>query len=54
MGKCFFSFLRMGEVVVPSALGARLGFDPQVHLSRGDIWVDSRANPSYLRFPSKR
>ena len=35
---CFFGFLRAGEIVVPS-LSA---YDPSVHLSFGDVTLDSR------------
>ena len=41
---CFFGFLRMGEVVVPSAAA----YDPDVHLSEADVKVDSRSKPSYI------
>ena len=41
---CFFSFLRSGEVVVPSDSA----YDPAVHLSQGDVRVDNTANPQYL------
>ncbi len=46
---CFFSFLRSGEVVVPSAKS----FDPEVHLCSGDVNVDSRESPSYLEVKIK-
>ena len=41
---CFFGFLRMGEVVVPS----ETQYDPEVHLSYGDIKVNSRSQPRWL------
>ena len=41
---CFFGFLRSGEVVVPVAAA----YDPSVHLSHGDIKVDSISAPSYV------
>ena len=41
---CFFSFLRMGEAVVPS----NSSYDPEVHLSAGDVKVDNRENPSFV------
>ena len=41
---CFFGFLRTGEVVVPS----ETAYDAAVHLSVGDVRVDSRAKPTYL------
>ena len=43
-GMCFFGFLRSGEVVVPDVSS----FDPSVHLSEGDVSVDSRDRPSVL------
>ena len=41
---CFFGFLRAGEVVAPPDSS----FDPCVHLSVGDVSVDSRSAPKYL------
>ena len=41
---CFFGFLRMGEVVIPSDSS----FDPSVHPTAADVNVDSHASPSYL------
>ena len=41
---CFFGFLRSGEVVVPVAAA----YDPSVHLSHGDVKVDSISAPSYV------
>ena len=41
---CFFGFLRMGEVIVPSGMA----FDPSVHLSVADVSVDSHASPMYV------
>ena len=41
---CFFGFLRSGEVVVPSDTG----FDEAVHLSFGDVKLDSVSSPQYL------
>ena len=41
---CFFGFLRMGEAVVPS----NSSYDPEVHLSAGDVKVDNRENPSFV------
>ncbi len=41
---CFFGFLRSGEAVVPS----EGSYDPEVHLSVGDVRVDDRRNPSYI------
>ena len=43
-GMCFWGFLRSGEVVVPDASS----FDPSVHLSEGDVSVDSRDRLSVL------
>ena len=41
---CFFSFLRVGEVVLPSDLA----FNPSVHLSVADISVDSHLGATYI------
>ena len=41
---CFFGFLRAGEIVAPPSSG----FDPSIHLSVGDVSVDSHSAPSYL------
>jgi hypothetical protein len=41
---CFFGFLRLGEVVVPSDTG----FDSSRHLTYTDVKVDSQAAPRYL------
>lgn len=41
---CFFGFLRVGEVIVPSGLA----FDPSVHLSVADVSVDSHTTPTYV------
>ena len=41
---CFFGFLRMGQVVVPS----NSSYGPEVHLSVGDIKVNDRKKPSFL------
>ena len=41
---CFFGFLRLGEVVVPSDAS----FVPEVHLTASDVSVDSHASPSYV------
>jgi hypothetical protein len=46
---CFFGFLRSGEVVVPSDTG----FDPSVHLTYGDVKVDSTTMPRYLEVRTK-
>ena len=40
----FFGFLRSGEVVVPSDSG----YDPSVHLSFGDVRLDSTTDPQFL------
>lgn len=42
---CFFGFLRMGEVVVPSDAG----YDSSSHLSQGDVRVDNVSSPQYLQ-----
>ena len=41
---CFFGFLRVGEVVVPSDSA----FDPSVHLLVADVSVDSHSEPTYI------
>ena len=46
---CFFGFLRSGEVVAPPGKD----FDSSVHLSVGDVKVDSRAKPTYLEVSIK-
>ena len=46
---CFFGFLRSGEVVAPGASS----FDPSVHLSQGDVAVDSREKPSLVEVKIK-
>ena len=42
---CFFGFLRSGEVTVPSMRE----YDPEGHLSEGDVALDSQKNPSVVR-----
>lgn len=42
---CFFGFLRSGEVTVPSMRE----YDPEGHLSEGDVSLNSRSNPSVVR-----
>ena len=42
---CFFGFLRSGEVTVPSL---KL-YDPESHLSVGDVALDSLSDPSVVR-----
>lgn len=46
---CFFGFLRSGEATVPSLSG----YDPQVHLSIGDVSVDSNSSPTAVRLHIK-
>ena len=46
---CFFGFLRSGEVVVPS----HREYDATVHLSYGDVRVDSTENPQFLEVAIK-
>ena len=41
---CFFSFLRSGEVVIPSDSEN----DPVVHLSFGDVHVNNTTDPQFL------
>ena len=45
----FFGFLRAGEFTVPSDKD----FDPQVHLSVGDIAIDSHTAPTIMRVSLK-
>ena len=40
----FFGFLQMGEDVVPS----NSSYDPEVHLTVGDIKINDRKKPSFL------
>ncbi len=47
---CFFGFFRAGEITVASAAA----YDPIVHLSWGDISVDSIVTPSAIRIHLKR
>ena len=47
---CFFAFLRMGEVVVPSDSG----FDPRVHLAYGDVRVNSTTDPQWMEVHIKQ
>ena len=42
---CFFTFLRVGEMTVPSDDG----YDPTVHLSMHDVALDDPRNPSLLQ-----
>ena len=46
----FFGFLRSGEMTVPS----QSGYDPDCHLSYGDITVDSPRNPQVIRVAIKQ
>ncbi len=46
---CFFGYLRVGEVVVPSDRD----YDRKVHLSQGDVRVNDTANPQYLEITLK-
>ena len=41
---CFFRFFRSGEVVVPS----ENTYDPEVHLSVGDVRADNTVKPLFL------
>lgn len=41
---CFFGFLRSGEVTAPS----ETGYDPDLHLSFGDVRVDNYVQPKYI------
>ena len=47
---CFFAFLRIGELSVPSDSE----FDPNVHLTAKDVAVDRPVSPSILRLTIKQ
>ena len=47
---CFFAFLRVGEMTVPSDHS----FDPAVHLGIGDLALDHASSPSALHITIKR
>ena len=47
---CFFAFLRVGEMTVPSDEE----YDPAVHLSVQDVAVDNSSTPSLLRVTIKQ
>ena len=47
---CFFGFLRSGEITTPSLSG----YDPQSHLSWGDVAIDKFASPSCVRVHLRR
>ena len=42
---CFFGFFRAGELTIPS----ENSYDPQIHLSYGDIAIDSPNNPTIMK-----
>ena len=42
---CFFRFFRAGELTIPS----ENSYDPQIHLSYGDIAIDSPSNPTIMK-----
>ena len=46
---CFFTFLRVGEITVPSDDS----YDPTVHLSMQDVALDDPRNPSLLQIRVK-
>lgn len=46
---CLFGFLRSGEVTVPSLKD----YDPEAHLSEGDVALDNLMNPSVVRLHIK-
>ena len=46
---CFFGFLRLGEVVVPSDSL----YDPEVHLNFEDVRVNNRSHPQWLEIRIK-
>ena len=41
---CFYGFLRAWEIVIPTDTG----FDPEVHLTQGDVRVNDVRDPQYL------
>ena len=47
---CFFAFLRMGEAVAPSDSG----FYPRLHLSYGDVRVNSTQDPTWMHVHIKQ
>ena len=47
---CFFGFFRVGKITAPSDRG----FNPQIHLSFGDVAVDSPSAPSILKVHLKQ
>ena len=47
---CFFGFFRSGKITVPS----RNAYNSKVHLSWGDVTVDSHSSPSIVRVHLKR
>ena len=49
MGFCFFGFLRLVEVVVPSDSS----YNPEVHLNFEDVRVNSRSHPQWLKIRIK-
>ena len=42
---CFFGFFRADELTIPS----ENSYDPQIHLSYGDIAIDSPSNPTIMK-----
>ena len=47
---CFFGFFRSGEITIPSVSS----YDPQSHLSWGDVAVDDPRSPSCVRVHLRR
>ena len=47
---CFFGFLRSGEITVPSLKE----YDPEGHLSVGDVALDSHQDPLVVRVHIKQ
>ena len=46
---CFFSFLRVGEIAVPSSKS----YDAGAHLSMGDVTLDNQEQPSLVQVAIK-
>ena len=47
---CFFGFLRSGEITAPS----QSSYNPETHLSWGDVAVDDHNVPTMIRMTLKR
>ena len=47
---CFFSFMRSGEITIPS----QSAYDPSVHLNFADVSVDDLTNPTIIQLSIKQ